>query len=275
MAALCLAGLGGCGARRSGGGGDGDDDDDATAGHDADAGGAPDGSSPSGWGSPDAGAEDPGPDAAAAPDPDVEPPIPERCNDREVMFREWSVDATGDGTYFADQAPWRLGFSRVQGRIWIVELQTEENTYLGRASAYGDSSSGVMWISDDPCDPTHAVEENLISFGGHGGGTVDFLVVRDDADALTVQTDPAYEGYRGWPVLRGGHRYYAVFENTDWSPPNPIDVAWLTTTPDTCGEETEPAGSCYYLAFDMGHLLHVPTTGQVVAGNVIAGLTHL
>ncbi|NMB75046.1 MAG: hypothetical protein GYA21_07940 [Myxococcales bacterium] len=239
--------------------------------------GDPEGGEPGDSDSGDAGADatDHGPE-----DPCPELPIPPTCFERSVVFREWSLGATGDGTYFASQAPWRLGFNRIGGMVWLVKIRLEENTYMGRVSAYGDSTAGVAWIADAPCDPSSALEDPpLVAFGVHGGGSIDFVVAKNDADAERLRSDPEYRDRFRWsPILRGGRCYYAGFENTDYVTPNPLTAEWFATTPDTCGY-TDPEGNwvpaCYYLAFDFGHLLHEPASGQVFAGNVIDGLTVL
>lgn len=208
-------------------------------------------------------------DASSDPCPTL--PIPPTCFGREVMYREWGPTAVGDGTYFADQAPYRLGFNRVNGRVWIVKFQLEENTYFARLSAYGDSSSGLAWISDQPCDATFAVNEKLVAWEVHGGGTMLFNIAKNDADANTLKTDPDYAAYSQNPMLRGGHCYYLAFENVAGVPPFPITPDYFTTATDDCGVNGD--GTCYYLAMDFQHYLHDITSGQVVAGNVIPGLT--
>ena len=84
-------------------------------------------------------------DAAFEPCPAL--PIPATCNGRTVVYREWGPEAKGDGAYFADQAPWRLGFNRLHGEIWIVKIALEDNSYLGTVSAYGDNVGGTAWIT--------------------------------------------------------------------------------------------------------------------------------
>jgi hypothetical protein len=222
---------------------------------------------------PDAGgsdaAEDVGVEASVEPCPTL--PIPTTCFGREVMYREWGPNATGDGTYFADQAPYRLGFNRVQNRIWIVKFQVEENTYRARLSTSGDSptTSGHTWISDQPCDAQFAIDNQLVTWGAHGGGMLLFNVVKNDADANTLKTDPKYLDQT--PQLRGGHCYYLAFENLDGVPQSAITADYIATAGDNCGANGD--GTCYYLAMDFLHYLHDITTGQVVAGNVIPGLT--
>jgi hypothetical protein len=221
-------------------------------------------------------ASDSGADAADGADAAPEDPcptlaIPTTCFGREVMYREWGPTAIGDGSYFADQAPYRLGFNRIQGRIWIVKVKLEENTYRGRLSAYGDADVGVAWISDKPCDATFAETSSLIAWGLHGGGSLDFVVAKDAADSQKLKTDPTYAGYAKTPQLRGGHCYYLAFENTDYTYPSKFDATYITTAKDECGASGN--GTCYYLAMDFGHLLHDITSGQVFAGNVIPGLT--
>ena len=213
------------------------------------------------------------PDAsdAGASDPCPTLTIPTTCFGREVMYREWSATAKGDGTYFADQAPYRLGFSRVKDRLWLVKVQLEENTYLATLSAYGDNSGGVAWISDQPCDATFAEKEKLASWGAHGGGTLDFVVAKDEASAQKLKTDPAYASYAKTPQLRGGHCYYLAFENTAGFPAALPDVTYISTAADDCGESGN--GTCYYLAMDFSHRLHDITSGQLASGKVIPGLT--
>jgi hypothetical protein len=221
-------------------------------------------------------AGDSGVDAAdeASPDAPVEAelcpslPIPPTCNGRNVVYREFGPNAVGDGSYFASEAPWRLGFNRHQGVTWIVKFQTEADTYLGKVSAYGDNTGGLAWISDKPCDPTFAVTNHLVVYGNHGGGTNLFVVARNDADAATLHTNPAYTSYKNVPQLRGGGCYYAVFQNTAQAPTGAPDVSYINTVAEACGNES----GCYYLAFDMGPRLHT-FTNQTIAGNVISGLT--
>jgi hypothetical protein len=249
----------------------GGDDDALSSSSPSDAGGSDVVTSDSSW--PDSGSDVETPDATsddASSDPCPTLPIPPTCFGREVMYREWGPTATGDGSYFADQAPYRLGFNRVNGRIWIVKFQLEANTYLARLSAYGDTTAGLAWISDQPCDATFAVNEKLVAWGAHGGGTLFFNVAKNDADATTLKTDPAYAAYHQNPLLRGGHCYYLAFENTAGVPPSPITPDYFTTA-DDCGVSGD--GTCYYLAMDFLHYLHDFTSGQVVAGNVIPGLT--
>jgi hypothetical protein len=245
-------------------------DDDASSSSPSDASTYDAVTSDSSW--PESGADVESPDASdAASDPCPTLPIPPTCFGREVMYREWGPTAVGDGTYFADQAPYRLGFNRVQGRVWIVKFQVEENTYRARLSAYGDSAttSGVAWISEQPCNAQFAVDTQLLAWEVHGGGTLLFNVVKNDADANTLKNDPQY--LDATPQLRGGHCYYLGFENLDGVPPGPITQEYLETAGDNCGANFD--GTCYYLAMDFQHYLHDITSGQVVAGNVIPGLT--
>jgi hypothetical protein len=209
-------------------------------------------------------------DAAFEPCPAL--PIPATCNGRTVVYREWGPEAKGDGAYFADQAPWRLGFNRLHGEIWIVKIALEDNSYLGTVSAYGDNVGGTAWITDQPCDAAFAVDHKLVAYGNHGGGSIDFVVVQSDADAQKIANDPTLKAQLGaMPQVFGGRCYYAEFENTDW-PTGPVTADFFATTADSCGNDTDP--SCYYLAFDFGHLLHDPTSGDLFQGRVIQGLTH-
>ena len=215
-----------------------------------------------------------GTEAAAPPaDPCPSLPIPGTAYNRNVVFREWSATATGDGSYFASQAPFRLGFNRLHGNVWIVKFRTEANTYFGRISAGADSTAAITWISDSPTDPTIAVKNNLVSYGTHGVGTVDFVVVRDAADAARIATEPAFAGLRGASKLEGDHCYYVGFENVAGVVANPLTASYWSSAPDDCGTQNGTP-DCYYLGIDFNHTLHVVTTGQTVAGNVIAGLTH-
>ncbi len=207
---------------------------------------------------------------AAPPDPCPTLPIPTTCFNRNVVYREWNATAQGDGSYFASQAPYRLGFNRTQGNIWIVKFRVDENTYLGRLSAYGDASGGMVWISDKPCDETFAIDNKLVIWGNHGGGTLHFDVTRNASDASRLRTDPAYAAHKNTPQLQGGHCYYAAFENTDTFPTSIDSSLW--SSPDTCGE-SNGGTSCYYLAFDMFHYLTDPISGNRMGGSVIAGLT--
>ena len=204
-------------------------------------------------------------------DPCPNLPIPPTCNGRSVIFRDWGPSAVGDGTYFASQAPFRLGFNRMQGFIWVVKFRTDANTYMGRVSAYGDGTPGTAWISDHPCDPTFAVTSRLTAWGNTGGGTMHFTVARNDTDAQRLKSDPAYQAYWQTPLLRGGHCYYLAFENTE-SPLAAPTVAWLQSTQDTCQDINGNPG-CYYLAFDMFHYLRDPISNGLMNGNVISGLT--
>jgi hypothetical protein len=207
---------------------------------------------------------------AGPPDPCPMLSIPPTCANRDVVYREWSPKAKGDGTYFVGQEPWRLGFNRLQNKIWIVKFKTDANTYFGRVSAYGDNSGGVGYVSDKPCDPTFAVANKLAVYGNHGGGSIDFVVARNASDAQALKTSPQYANYKNMPQLQGGACYYAVFENVNmW--PQPLDVNFLQTIGDDCGSNYD--GSCYYLAFDFGHLLKDPVSMNTFQGNVIAGLT--
>lgn len=217
----------------------------------------------------DAGPGDATPDAGSG-DPCPTIAIPTQCFGREVMYREWGASAVGDGTYFASQAPGRLGFTRVQGRLWLAKVQLEENTYIAKLSAYGDSVGGVAWIGDKPCDATFAADNKLTIWGNHGGGMLLFAVVKDDTDAQKLKTDPAYSSYASLPQLRGGHCYYLAFENTSGFP-TALDAAYISSSADDCGAGGD--GTCYYLAMDFGHRLHDITSGQLIAGNVIPGLT--
>lgn len=202
-------------------------------------------------------------------DPCPNLPLPPTCLNRSVVYREWGPAAKGDGVCFAGQAPLRLGFSRVHGAVWIVKFHVEANTYVGRISGYGDSVGGTFWISDDPCNPTFAITNHTQIFTGQGGGTIDFVVARDDVQKL--QSDPMYSSqYDTLPQLRGDHCYYAVFENTDF-PAGGVTADFLATTPDPCGNANDP--SCKYLAFDFNHLLHDVTTGDTIGSNVLPGLS--
>lgn len=195
-------------------------------------------------------------------------PIPSTCRNRNVVYREFGPNAVGDGSYFADQAPWRLGFNRTQNTIWIAKFRTEANTYRGRVSAYGDSSGGVAYIATDPCDPTSAIADKTAVYGNHGGGSIDFIVVNSAADAATLKSTYPYS-YS--PQLKADHCYYAVFQNVAEVPQALVDKAFLDSSTDTCGANT--GGVCYYLAFDFGHRLHDMATGTLFAGSVIAGFT--
>jgi hypothetical protein len=220
----------------------------------------------------DAGATDGGGggvDAGVVPDP-CTVPIPTTCHGRSVVFREWGPNAVGDGTYFASQAPQRLGFNRMQGFLYLVRFRVEANTYWARVSAYGDATEGAEWISNQPCGPSFAVDHSLWTWGVHGGGNLDFIVTRNEADAQTLKNDPAYAAYRQSPQVRGGTCYFAAFENTGGIPTMPY-AAWLQNTPDTCMDIYGNPG-CYYLAFDMSHELRTPT-GGLIPSHVIPGLT--
>jgi hypothetical protein len=202
-------------------------------------------------------------------------PIPSTCFNRTVIYREWGPAAVGDGTYFAHQAPYRLGFNRTHGAVWIVKFRVDDNSYQARLSAYGDSVGGIAWLSDSPCDPQFALDHRFTVYGNTGGGTLLPLVVRDESDAQRLMTEPQFANYaatvaRG-DYLRGGHCYYIAFENADW-PQGPLTADWFTTVPDYCGSEEE--SSCYYLAFDFFHYLDDPISGARMAGSVINGLTH-
>ncbi len=213
-------------------------------------------------GSEDAGGEAAIDAAVVAADPCPNLPIPGTCFGRGVMYREWSSSAVGDGTYFASQAPYRLGFNRVRDRIWIVKFRTESDNYRARISAGADSVSGMMWISDQPCDANFAEAEHIMGWGPHGSVTLDFLVARNAADAQ------ALAAVYSEPQLEGDHCYYAAFENTGI--PSSFDAAYIETAPDPCGTEQDP--SCYYLGIDMEHRLHA-TTGQTIASHVLPGFT--
>lgn len=206
-------------------------------------------------------------DKSPPPSPDLPPPdpcpnltIPAQCFGRDVLYREWGPSAVGDGTYFVDQAPYRLGFTRYGGRVWIVKFKTEDNNYRGRISAYGDSKGGAAWISDKPCDPTFAFASKLAAWSGAGGGDLSFVVARNETDAQALKA-----AYPADPQLLGGHCYYIVFENTDY-PSAGLDANFLNTATDPCSPD------CWYLAFDFNHFLH-NLDGQTVAGNVLPGFT--
>jgi hypothetical protein len=109
-------------------------------------------------------------------------------------------------------------------------------------------------------------------YGNHGGGSMNFVVARDDADAQTLRTNSAYASYKWMPQLRGGACYYAAFENTDQWPMGPVTADWFTTVGDDCGDFAM-SPDCYYLAFDMGHFLDDPVSGQRYQGRIIPGLT--
>lgn len=227
----------------------------------------------------DAGAGPTAPDAsasadaavdAAPPDPCPNLPIPATLFQRNVLYREWSPTATGDGTYFTSQAPMRLGFNRVRNTLWLVKIRTNKNTYVGRVAAYGDNSGGVAWVSDRPDDVSFALQHHTVAYGVHGGGTIFFVVVDGAADAQRIATDPAYATYKTLPQLASDHCYYVGFENTQ-DYPQTLDASFWNT-PDDCGANGD--GTCYYLAFDFFHLLDDPTSGQRMGGSIIAGLTH-
>jgi hypothetical protein len=211
-------------------------------------------------------------DAAAPVEACPDVPIPATCYNRSVIYREWGPGAVGDGTYFVDQAPQRLGFTRNNGFIWIVKLRLEPNTYLGRLTATGDTTPGATWISREPCSAADAFASGLAAYGNTSGGMLLFTVVRDDTDAETLRSDPAYAPrYGQTPQLRGGHCYYFVFENVG-PYPDPFDLAYVSTSPDWCFD-IEGNPTCWYLAMDFFHLLHDPTTGAVASGAIIDGLT--
>ncbi len=114
--------------------------------------------------------------------------IPKTCLNRTVTYREWSPSAVGDGTYFASQAPARLGFTRIKNEIWVVKFKTDSNSYVAGISAYGDNSGGVTWISDVPCAPEFAVDAGLVVYGNKGGGSLNFVVLRDAVDQQRFDT---------------------------------------------------------------------------------------
>jgi hypothetical protein len=200
-------------------------------------------------------------------DPCPDLPIPTTCFGRSVVYRDWGPSAVGDGSYFAADAPMRLGFNRTSGLIWIVKFRTEEDSYRGRISAYGDGTAGVAWISDDPCDAAFAGENRLTAYGNHGGGSILFVVARNDDDAARMATDFPRD-----PQLRGGRCYYAVFQNVAESPTTAVDEAFIESASPSDGCGTADSASCYYLAFDMAHRLHA-LDGTTYAGNVIPGYT--
>jgi hypothetical protein len=210
------------------------------------------------------------PDAGVGPtDPCPDLPIPATCFGRSVVYRDWGPEAVGDGTVFASQAPWRLGFNRRTATIWIVKFQTESDSYRGRVSAGADASGGALWVSDTPCDAGFAIDRSLVGWGPHGTATVDFLVARNDEDAARMAIDFPPE-----PQLRGGHCYYAVYENVGELTTGSFDEAFLEdpTAIDGCGTGPEGDGTCFYLGIDMGHRLHT-FDGTTFAGNVIPGYT--
>ena len=180
------------------------------------------------------------------------------------------ANATGDGTYFAGQEPGRLGFTRVQNRMWVAKFRTEAASYHGRISAYGDAHAGVAWISDDPCDAAFGAANELVVWSQGGGGMLTFVVVRDE-DEAKLDSDPALAAWAKNARLRADHCYYVAFENTTTVPPTAYDESYVESVGDDCGATGD--GTCYYLAMDFNHLLHSVTSGQLVAGNVIPGLT--
>lgn len=207
---------------------------------------------------------------AAPPDPCPNLPIPTKLFNRNVVYREWSPTAVGDGTYFTSQAPLRLGFNRTQNTLWLAKIRTDKNTYVGRVAAYGDNSGGIAWVSDRPDDVTFAVQHKTATYGVHGGGTIFFVVVDGAADAQRIATDPAFATYKSFPQLESDHCYYVGFENTQGYPQN-VDASFWSS-PDDCGANGD--GTCYYLAFDFFHLLYDPSSGKTLGGSVIPGLTH-
>ncbi|HMR08866.1 MAG TPA: hypothetical protein PKA88_23965 [Polyangiaceae bacterium] len=216
---------------------------------------------------PEAGSDSAVPEAASDPCPTLA--VPTSCFGREVMYRDWGPSATGDGTYFSDQAPGRLGFTRVQNRIWVVKFKTEDASYFGRISAYGDSVAGVAWISDQVCDAAFAENKKLIALGTKGGGSLTFVVVRD-ADVAKLESDSALASVAKEPRLRAGHCYYVAFENVTSAFPSVVNENYIETIGDECGASGN--GTCSYLAMDFNHLLH-GLDGGLISGNVIAGLT--
>jgi hypothetical protein len=207
------------------------------------------------------------PDGGAPASDGCSLPIPTTCFGRSVSFREWGASAVGDGSYFVDQAPGRLGFTRLPGRMWITRFATEPDSYRGRLAAYGDSTGGVAWISDDPCDAAFGVENRLAVWGNHGGGTLLFLVARNDEDAARMALDFPRD-----PVLRGGRCYYLAFENTADFPTTALDEAYIEGASPEDGCDVGGTGNCYYLAMDFFHRLH-DLEGRTVAGNVVPGYT--
>jgi hypothetical protein len=214
-----------------------------------------------GAGGGDAGVPQLCPDLAIAPS----------CFGRQVVYREWSASVAGDGVYFAGQEPWRLGFDRQHGMLWLVKIRLDDESYYGRIAAYGDSAGGIAWLSDEPCDASFAVTSSLYEWNLQGGGTLEFVSVKDAADAAKLDSDPALAQYKSLPRLRAGGCYYAMFENTSGLPPMPMTSSWVETTEDACGGG--PGDSCYYLAFEFNHLLYAPGTTDVFQNAVIPGLT--
>jgi len=211
-------------------------------------------------------------DSASPPtDPCPNLPIPTTAFNRSVLYREWSPSAVGDGTYFVSQAPYRLGFTRVQHRLWIMKFRTEANSYVGKISAGSDSVGGLSWISSTPDGASWALQNDLVAWSGNGNSLLNFIVVKDDADESKLATDPALAQWRGMPVLRGDHCYYFGFENATTYPAAGIDASYWNSS-DECGATGN--GTCWYLGIDVGHFLHDPTSGATVVGNVIPGLTH-
>jgi hypothetical protein len=212
------------------------------------------------------------PDSASPPlDPCPNLPIPTTAFNRSVLYREWSVSAVGDGSYFVSQAPYRLGFTRVRNRVWIIKFRTEANSYVGRMSAGSDSVGGLSWISSAPDDANWALQHDLVAWSGTGNSLISFLVVKDDADQTKLATDPSLSPWRGMPTLRGDHCYYFGFENATTYPAAGIDASFWNSS-DDCGATGN--GTCWYLGIDVGHLLRDPSSGATIAGNVIPGLTH-
>jgi len=200
-------------------------------------------------------------------------PIPDTCYGRHVVYREWSPGVSGDGSYFAGQEPDRLGFTRSNGAIWVVKFQVEVNTYEGVVAAYGDTVPGAAWISSRPCDVADAFALPLVNFSLTGGGTLRFVVAKDDADAETLRNDPDYApDYGRMAQLRGGGCYYLAFESTG-AHPEPLSADYLATTEDWCGRDT--GGACGYLAMDFSHWLHHYETGNARRDGIISGLTEL
>ncbi|MFO0669265.1 MAG: hypothetical protein U0235_06485 [Polyangiaceae bacterium] len=133
-----------------------------------------------------------------------------------------------------------------------MKFRTEANTYFGRISAARTRpppSRGSP--TRRPTRPSR--EEQPRELRHDGVGTVDFVVVRDAADAARIATEPAFAGLRGASKLEGDHCYYVGFENVAGVVANPLTASYWSSAPDDCGTQNGTP-DCYYLGIDFNHI---------------------
>jgi len=201
-----------------------------------------------------------------------------------VVYRDWTVNAKGDGSFFSNQAPGRLGFTRYYGVMHIVRFKTDDNIYLGSVTAGGDLTISSTFISKNPCDPasipTNAPSGMYVAKAaqvGIDGGHFNFIVAtQDQYTAMKASSNASVASWAKFNVRLEPNSYYYLHSYNAVS-----TVIANPNAPDDCVDPYtgQPKNNCYYLAMDFNHLLYnvYPTVGPLgteKVGNIIPGYTH-